>query len=96
MSSERGMREEGRGRKKVLVGTVVSNKMDKTIVVSVERNYRHPVYKKYIRRLVKFTAHDERNECEIGDVVMIIESRPLSRTKRWRMSRIVEKQKFSG
>lgn len=90
------MSEEQRGKKKILTGTVVSDKMDKTVVVSVERNYRHPVYKKYIRKRVKFVAHDERNEGRIGDVVMITESRPLSRSKRWRMSRILEKAKLSG
>ena len=90
------MSESGKGKRRVLFGTVVSNKMDKTIVVSVGRNYIHPVYKKYIRQQVKFTAHDERNECEIGDKVQIIESRPLSKTKRWRMSRILEKQRLSG
>jgi len=90
------MSESGKGKRRVLIGSVVSNKMDKTIVVSVERNFIHPVYKKYIRQQVKFAAHDERNECEIGDKVQIIESRPLSKTKRWRMSRIIEKQRLSG
>ncbi len=90
------MSEEQRGKKKVLTGIVVSDKMDKTVVVSVERNYRHPVYKKYIRKRVKYSAHDERNECQNGDTVMITESRPLSRSKRWRMSRILEKAKLSG
>jgi len=74
-----------------MVGTVVSNKMDKTIVVLVERLVKHRLYKKYIRRRSKFAAHDEQNTCQVGDTVLITESRPLSRTKRWRLSKIVEK-----
>ena len=74
-----------------MVGTVVSNKMDKTIVVLVERLVKHRLYKKYVRRRSKFAAHDEQNACQVGDKVLIIESRPLSRTKRWRLSKIVEK-----
>lgn len=80
-----------RGMKRQLVGTVLSNKMDKTATVQVERLVMHPVYRKYIRRRARFAAHDERNECGIGDRVMISESRPLSKTKRWRVSRIIEK-----
>jgi small subunit ribosomal protein S17 len=69
--------------RRVLQGTVVSDKMDKTVVVSVERFVMHPLYKKYIRRTKKFMAHDEDNRCKIGDVVRIVESRPLSRRKSW-------------
>jgi small subunit ribosomal protein S17 len=89
------MNEKARGKKKILTGIVVSDKMDKTVVVAVERKIKHPEYKKYIRTQSKFAAHDEGNQCESGDRVMIIESRPLSKTKRWRVMRIVEKQKLS-
>ena len=74
-----------------MVGTVVSNKMDKTVVVMVERLVKSKLYHKYIRRRAKFAAHDESNVCQIGDKVMITESRPLSRTKRWRVNKVVEK-----
>ena len=74
-----------------MIGTIVSDKMDKTVVVLVERLVKHPLYHKYIRRRAKFSAHDEGNACNIGDKVKITESRPLSRTKRWRVSEIVEK-----
>ena len=77
------------GMRKEKVGRVVSDKMDKTIVVSVERLSRHPLYKRVIRLTTKFKAHDERNEARIGDTVRIVESRPLSATKRWRMVEIV-------
>jgi small subunit ribosomal protein S17 len=77
--------------KKEKVGRVVSDKMDKTIVVSVERLQRHPLYKRVIRLTTKFKAHDERNEARIGDTVRIVESRPLSATKRWRMVEIVSR-----
>jgi small subunit ribosomal protein S17 len=80
-----------RGIKREVSGTVVSNKMDKTVVVQVERLVKHPLYKKYIRRSNKFRAHDKDNACQIGDRVTIIETRPLSKTKRWRVSQIVEK-----
>jgi len=83
----------GRGIKKTFEGIVVSDKMDKTVVVMVERVVKHPRVGKYIRRRVKFMAHDERNECKIGDRVEIIESRPLSRHKRWRVLKILEKAK---
>ncbi|MBX6422031.1 30S ribosomal protein S17 [Thermosulfurimonas sp. F29] len=79
------------GRRKEYIGTVVSNKMDKTVVVVVERLVQHPLYKKYIKRRKKFMAHDERNECEIGDRVLIEETRPLSRHKRWRVKKILER-----
>lgn len=74
-----------------MLGTVVSNKMDKTVTVLVERLVKHSLYKKYVRRRAKFAAHDGQNACNIGDKVLITESRPLSRTKKWRVSEIVEK-----
>ncbi len=80
-----------RSMRKEKVGRVVSDKMDKTIVVSVERLSRHPLYKRVIRLTTKFKAHDERNEARIGDTVRIVESRPLSATKRWRMTEIVQR-----
>jgi small subunit ribosomal protein S17 len=83
--------EEKRNRKR-LVGVVVSDKMDKTVVVVVNRLVKHPIYKKYIRRTARFKAHDERNLARMGDKVEIIQSRPLSRTKRWRLAKIVERQ----
>ena len=80
-----------RGIKRQLVGTVVSDKMDKTVTVQVERLVKHQLYKKYIKRQNKFAAHDETNACKIGDKVLITESKPLSRIKRWRVSEIVKK-----
>ena len=77
--------------KKVLIGTVVSDKMDKTVVVQVKRLFIHPRYKKFVRRNAKYKAHDERNQCGMGDKVQIIESRPISKDKHWRVSRIIEK-----
>ncbi|GFN36922.1 30S ribosomal protein S17 [Tepidimicrobium xylanilyticum] len=82
-----------RGNRKVRVGYVVSDKMDKTVVVAVETFVTHPLYKKQIRRTTKFKAHDENNECKIGDLVRIMETRPLSKEKRWRVMEIVEKAK---
>jgi small subunit ribosomal protein S17 len=82
-----------RGRRKVVTGRVVSNKMNKTISVIVERRYRHPLYGKYIKKSSKFMAHDEKGECKIGDKVRIMETRPLSRLKRWRLVEIVERVK---
>lgn len=79
------------GMKRQLVGTVVSNKMDKTVVVLVERLVKHKFYHKYIRRRAKFSAHDQNNTCQIGDKVMLTECRPLSRSKRWRISKIIKK-----
>jgi small subunit ribosomal protein S17 len=79
------------GQRKDKVGRVVSDKMDKTIVVSVERLSRHPLYKRVVRLTTKFKAHDERNEAHIGDTVRIVESRPLSATKRWRLAEIVQR-----
>ncbi|HEY6199586.1 MAG TPA: 30S ribosomal protein S17 [Candidatus Binatia bacterium] len=72
-------------------GVVLSNKMQKTVIVSVERTVLHPKYKKYLKRRTKVKAHDEKSECRIGDRVLIVESRPLSRDKRWRVSKIVER-----
>lgn len=82
-----------RGFRKVRVGEVVSDKMDKTIVVKIEDSVKHPLYKKIIKRSIKLKAHDEANECGIGDRVEIMETRPLSKDKRWRLTRIVEKAK---
>jgi len=80
-----------RGIRKSLVGTVASNKMDKTVVVVVNRLVKDPRYKKYVRRRSKFKAHDERNECSVGDQVLLMETRPLSKEKRWRVREIVKK-----
>jgi small subunit ribosomal protein S17 len=80
-----------RGLRKRQIGRVVSNKMDKTVVVSIERIVEHPVYKKYVRRRGKCVAHDAQNMCRMGDRVMIVETRPLSKTKRWRVSEVLEK-----
>ena len=77
--------------KRQLVGTVVSDKMDKTVTVQVERLVKHTLYKKFIKRRNKFSVHDESNTCQVGDKVLITESRPLSRMKRWRVSEIVKK-----
>jgi len=85
--------ENTRGLRKVRVGEVVSNKMDKSISVAVERRVRHAAYGKYIKKTLKFMAHDEKNECNEGDVVKIMETRPLSGKKRWRLVEIVERKK---
>ena len=82
-----------RNLRKTRVGTVVSDKMDKTIVVAIVDNVSHPLYKKIIKRTVKFKAHDEKNEAKAGDRVKIMETRPLSKDKRWRLVEIVEKAK---
>ncbi|MEJ5352145.1 MAG: 30S ribosomal protein S17 [Melioribacteraceae bacterium] len=82
-----------RNRRKVRIGTVISNKMNKSIVVAIERRVAHPLYKKYYKRTTKLMAHDENNECSIGDVVKIMETRPLSKRKRWRLVEIIEKVK---
>ncbi len=79
--------------KKQRVGLVTSNKNDKTITVVVERKLRHPIYSKFVKRSTKFRAHDENNACGIGDLVRIVESRPLSAQKRWRLVEIIEKAK---
>lgn len=85
-----------RGRRKVFEGVVVSDKMDKTVVVMVERMVLHPRYKKYVRYRKKFMAHDENNECKVGDVVRIMETRPLSRRKRWRVVEILKRAEGSA
>ena len=86
MTQERALR-------KTRVGMVVSNKMDKTIVVAIEDNVKHPIYGKIIKRTLKVHAHDANNDCSIGDRVEIMETRPLSKTKRWRLVQIIEKAK---
>jgi small subunit ribosomal protein S17 len=82
-----------RNLRKVRVGVVTSNKMDKTITVAIQRKVKHPIYGKFINKTTKFHAHDEKNECSIGDTVRIMETRPLSKTKRWRLVEVVEKVK---
>jgi small subunit ribosomal protein S17 len=82
---------EDRGHRKVRVGEVVSSKMNKTAVVAVTRLVRHPSYGRYVKRTSKFKVHDENNECQVGDVVRIMETRPLSKDKRWRLVQIVRK-----
>ena len=81
------------GMRKTRVGKVLSNKMDKTIIVSEEKRVMHPLYKKFFKKTTKFAAHDPKNTCDIGDTVKIMETRPLSKTKRWRLVEIVEKVK---
>lgn len=82
-----------RGRRKVRSGRVVSDSMDKTVVIAIETLVRHPLYGRIVRRTTKFKAHDEENQCGVGDSVEIMETRPISKEKRWRVSRIVEKAK---
>jgi small subunit ribosomal protein S17 len=82
-----------RNLRKIRTGVVTSNKMAKTITVAVERRVKHPIYGKFVKKTTKFHAHDEKDECTIGDVVKIMESRPLSKTKRWRLVEVVEKAK---
>jgi len=82
-----------RNLRKTRTGTVSSNKMDKTITVAVERRVKHPIYGKFVKKTTRFHAHDEKNECNIGDVVRIMETRPLSKLKRWRLVEVVEKAK---
>ena len=86
MSTERNLRKQR-------IGVVVSNKMDKSITITVERRLRHPIYGKFVKKSNKFMAHDENNECNIGDTVRIMETRPLSKNKRWRLVEIVERAK---
>lgn len=87
------MEQISRGYRKTRIGEVVSGKMDKTIVVAIKTKVRHPLYGKMVNRTRKFKAHDENNECGIGDTVKIMETRPLSKDKRWRLVEIVEKAK---
>ena len=82
-----------RNLRKTKVGIVTSNKMDKTITVKVERKVKHPLYGKFVKKSTQFHAHDEKNECSIGDSVRIMETRPLSKTKRWRLDAVIEKVK---
>ena len=81
-------------KRKARIGSVVSNKMDKTVVVTVETIKHHLLYKKTIKRVVKYKAHDEKNECKVGDIVRIIETRPLSREKRWRVAEVITKKEI--
>lgn len=85
------MTENMRGNRRALTGVVISNKMEKTVVVRTERTVAHPIFKKLVRKRNQYKAHDEGNVCQIGDTVVIVESRPLSKDKRWRLQRVVEK-----
>ena len=87
------MSEKTRAFRKTRVGQVVSDKMDKTIVVAIEDSVQHPLYKKILKRTYKLKAHDENNQCGVGDTVEVMETRPLSKDKRWRLVRIIEKAK---
>ena len=89
MSEERS--EAARGRRKVRTGVVVSDKMDMTVLVRIDRKVRHPLYKKVVRRTTRLAAHDEENAAHVGDTVRVMETRPLSKTKRWRVVEIVER-----
>lgn len=82
-----------RNLRKIRVGVVSSNKMDKTATIVVERKVKHPIYGKFVKKSTRFHAHDEKNECSIGDLVKIMETRPLSKTKRWRLVEVIEKVK---
>jgi small subunit ribosomal protein S17 len=82
-----------RNLRKTRIGVVTSNKMAKTITVAVERKVQHPIYGKFVKKTTNFHAHDEKNECTIGDIVKIMETRPLSKTKRWRLVEVIEKAK---
>lgn len=84
---------ETRNLRKIRIGVVTSNKMDKTVTVAVERKVKHPMYGKFVKKTTKFHAHDEKSECTIGDVVKIMETRPMSKTKRWRLVEVIEKAK---
>ena len=85
------MADKERGRRRVLVGRVASDKMDKTVVVEVQRRMMHPMYKKFVKSRRRYMAHDERNDCHVGDKVEISEARPRSRHKRWRVIRVIER-----
>ncbi len=87
------IQEVERNLRKTKTGVVTSNKMDKSITVNVERKVKHPLYGKFVKKSTKFHAHDEKNECSIGDTVKIMETRPISKTKRWRLVEVVEKVK---
>ena len=85
------MSETGSTQRKIISGTVVSNRMDKTAVVQVQRRFAHPVYKKYVSKRVKYKVHDEKNDLNVGDTVRIVETRPLSKGKRWRLLDVLER-----
>ena len=91
--TEESATEDGRNERKTRIGLVTSNKMDKTIAVEIQRRLQHPIYGKYVKKSKKLIAHDETNECQIGDLVKIMETRPLSRRKRWRLVEVIEKAK---
>lgn len=91
MSTHNEQQVKPRGRRKVRIGTVVSDKMQKSILVAIERKVVHPIYKKYVKRTTKLMAHDEKQEAKIGDQVKIMETRPLSKRKRWRLVEIIKK-----
>lgn len=84
---------EKRNLRKERIGIVLSNKMDKSVLVGVERKVKHPIYGKFVKATSKFMAHDEKNECQVGDVIKIMETRPLSKNKNWRLIEILEKAK---
>ena len=84
---------EKRGLRKTRVGTVIKTKMDKSVIVSIERKVAHPIYKKYSKKTTNLMVHDEKNECGVGDIVKIMETRPISKNKKWRFVEIVEKAK---
>jgi len=93
MSNEKETMTNDRGERKVREGIVTSNKMDKTVVVAIENRFKHPLYGKIVSRTSKLKAHDEKNDCGIGDRVLLMETRPLSATKRWRVVEILERAK---
>lgn len=94
MSEEKNKVSQGRqNKRKTRIGLVSSSKMDKSITVAIEKRIKHPIYKKYFKKTTKFMAHDEKNECTVGDIVKIMETKPLSKKKRWRLVEIVEKAK---
>jgi small subunit ribosomal protein S17 len=91
--SKKAITMSDRNLRKTRTGIVTSDKMDKTITVAIERRVKHPIYGKFVKKTTKFHAHDEKNECGVGDTVKIMETRPLSKTKRWRLVEVVEKAK---
>ena len=93
IKTEETSQAEDRNLRKIRIGVVTSNKMTKTITVAVERKVKHPIYGKFVKKTTRFHAHDEKNEASIGDVVRIMETRPLSKTKRWRLVEVLEKVK---
>lgn len=88
--------DKPQGRRKTRVGYVVSDKMDKTVVVAIDKKVKHRVFKKYVKRRTKYKAHDENNECHVGDMVLIEETRPLSKNKRWRVKQTLRKAVFAS